>query len=89
MKMSKCIPNWETYVKIIKHFIDDSCAFLDPAAETSDKESAIKFDEFKLVVNGNIGLTWGFTELSNSVNCLDLMLSSMPDEQIKNFLRSH
>ena len=55
-----------TYVKFIKRFIDDSCEFWDPAAERSEEESAVKFDEFKSVVNNDKGLTWEFTELSNS-----------------------
>ena len=40
--------------------------FWDPAADRSEEESAVKFDEFKPVVNNDKGLTWEFTELSNS-----------------------
>ena len=83
------IPQWTTYVKFIRRFIDDGCAIWDPPDEVSDEESAVKYDEFKTVVNNNEGLTWEFTELSNSVNFLDLTLSIMPDGQIKkNFLRN-
>ena len=63
MKMN--VPDWETsYIKFIKCFIHDGCAFWDPAAEISDDESAIKFDKFKSPINNNKGLTWEFTELS-------------------------
>ena len=77
------IPQWTTHVKFIWHFIDDRNAIWDPPAEISDKESNIMYDEFKAVVNGNKGLTWEFTELSNSVNFLDLTLTIMPDGQTK------
>ena len=77
------IPQWTTYVKFIWRFIDDGCAIQDPPAEISNEESNIKYNEFKAVVNNNEGLTWEFTELSNSVNFLDLTLSIMPDGQIK------
>ena len=70
-------------VKFIKRFIDDGCGFWDPPAEISDEESAIKFDEFKLVVNNKKGLTWEFTELSNSVNFLDLTLTIVASGDIK------
>ena len=62
------IPKWTEYFKFIKRFIDDGCGIWEPAAAISEEESRIKFDEFKSVVNNNKGLTWEFTELSNSVN---------------------
>ena len=77
------IPQSTTYVKFIRRFIDDGYAIWDPPAESADEESNIKYNEFKAVVNNNEGLTWEFTELSNSVNFLDLTLSIMPDGQIK------
>ena len=77
------VPQWTTYVKFIRRFIDDGNAIWDPPAEISEEESDIKYDEFKAVVNNNKGLTWEFTELSNSVNFLDLTLTIMPDDHIK------
>ena len=65
-----------TYVKLVKRFINDDCAFWDPAAEISDKESAIKFDKFKSAINNNKGLTWEFTEIYLILHFLDLTLSS-------------
>ena len=77
------IPQWTNYVKLIRRFIDNGCAIWDPPAEASDEEFNGKYDEFKAVVNDNKGLTWEFTELSNSVNFLDLTLTIMPDDHIK------
>ena len=77
------VPQWTTYVKFIRRFIDDGNAIWDPPAEISEEESNIKYDEFKAVVNDNKGLTWEFTELSHSVNVLDLTLTIMPDGHIK------
>ena len=67
----------------VKRSIDDGNAILDPPAEISEEESNIKYDEFKAVVNNNKCLTWEFTELSNSVNFLDLTLTIMPDGHTK------
>ena len=77
------IHQWTTYVKFVRSFIDNWNAIWDPPVETSDEESNIKYDKFKAVVNNNKGLTWEFTELSNSVNFLDLTLTILPDGNIK------
>ena len=69
------IPDWIEYVKFVKRFIDDCCWIWNSAADSSNEESKIKSDEFKSVVNNNKDLTWEFTELSNSVNFLDLTLN--------------
>ena len=73
----KYIPKWETCIELIKRFIDDGYAMWNPPAEISDEESTIKFNEFKTVVNNNKGLNWEFTELSSSVNLLDLTLKPL------------
>ena len=84
------IPQWTLYVKFIWRFIDDGYAIWDPPAEISDEEYNIKYNEFKAVVNNNEGLTWEFTELSKSVNFLDLTLSQLclMVKSKQNFLRS-
>ena len=79
----KYVPQWTTYIKFIRRFIDDGNAIWDPPAGVSSEESNIKYNEFKAVVNNNKGLTWEFTELSNSVNFLDLTLTILPDGKIK------
>ena len=43
------LPQWTTYVKFIRRFIDDGNAIWDPPAEVSDEEPNIKYNEFKAV----------------------------------------
>ena len=47
MKMNLFLNGQHTYVTFIKHFIADGCGFWDSAAEISEEDSAVKFDEFK------------------------------------------
>ena len=64
-------------------YIDDGNAIWDAPPEISEEESNIKYDEFKAVANNSKGLAWEFTEMSNSVNFLDLTLTIVPDGHIK------
>ena len=72
------LPEWQHHLPLYKRYLDDIIAIWNP---TSDDESinVAEWTAFKDEVNSIDGLTWEFTELSESVDFMDITVSIAGD----------